>query len=409
MRRAAYQAATFAAMRLYRFEYSCYARFVQATLDLAGAAYHVVEVPFGDRDELVTLTGGYVQVPVLVTDAGAVIPDSRRIVATLVAEDPRFAALVPAGDAGPIWAYVDWAASGLEDVAFRLASPGLRRRFKKPFERALFTFVKERKFGAGCVDAWERDADGLFDRLVELLAPTVATLGSRAFLFGAAPTLADAALYGQLVMLDFGAPDRVAALSPTLLAWRRRLEARLGAAPYGRPAREHRTIAAIEEAHARVAAAPRSGALELIVVRDRVNTRDVPASATVEPGRGLAGDHWVPLGAAEDEISIMDVRVAAAIADRDDWPLFGDNLFVDLPVGEAELAAGDRLAIGDVLLEITAYPHLGCRKFMARFGPEALRWVNGKPQRPLRRRGVYAKVIAGGTIRAGDRIEVRRG
>jgi glutathione S-transferase len=395
-------------MRLHRFEYSCYARFVQAVFELAGVPCELVDVPFGERGALATLTGGYIQVPVLETDAGAVITDSRRIVELLVRDDARFAGLVPAADAGAIWAYVDWLASGFEDVAFRLASTGLRHRFKSAWERSLFVFVKERRYGAGCVDAWERDADGLFARLVELLAPTLATLAERPFLFGGAPTLADAALYGQLVMLDFGAADRVAALPAELLAWKARLEARLGPPPYGRPAREHRATAALDAAHARAAASPRAGTLELIVVRTQVHERAVPDTAELVPGRGLAGDRWIPKGAADQEVSIMDVRVAGAVAAREDWPLFGDNLFVDLAIGEDALRPGDRLAIGQAVLEITAYPHLGCRKFMARFGPDALRWVNGKPFRAERRRGVYARIVTGGAIRRGDRVSVDR-
>jgi glutathione S-transferase len=391
-------------MRLYRFEYSCYARFVQAVFDLAGVPCQLVDVPFGDREELATLTGGYIQIPVLVTDAGEVITDSRRIVATLVRDDARFAPLVPAAEAGPIWAYVDWAASGLEDVAFRLASPGLRHRFRTAFERTLFVFIKERKFGAGCVDAWKRDADGLFDRLVELLAPSVATLGERPFLFGAAPSIADAALYGQLVMLEYGAPDRVAALAPTLLAWKRRLEARLGPAPYGRAAREHRSTAALDEALAGAAAAARTGTLDLIVVRTQMHERAVPDAVELAPGRGVVGDRWSPQLPADTEVSIVDVRVASAVAAREDWPLFGDNLFVDHPIGEADLGAGDRVAIGDAVLEITGYPHRGCRKFLARFGPEALRWVNARPHRGDRRRGVFARIVTGGTIRIGDAV-----
>ena len=37
-------------------------------LDLIGANYQVIDVPYGDRTELAELSGGYIQVPVLVTD-----------------------------------------------------------------------------------------------------------------------------------------------------------------------------------------------------------------------------------------------------------------------------------------------------------------------------------------------------
>jgi MOSC domain-containing protein YiiM len=62
------------------------------------------------------------------------------------------------------------------------------------------------------------------------------------------------------------------------------------------------------------------------------------------------------------------------------------------------------LAIGEAVLEITAMPHTGCAKFTERFGSEAIRFVNGAEGRAARRRGVYARVVQPGTIRAGDTV-----
>jgi glutathione S-transferase len=392
-------------MRLYRFAYSGYARFVQAALALARVPVELVDVPYGDRDELARLTGGWIQVPVVVTDDGRALTDSRRILTTLCAEDPRLAALVPAGEAATAWAFVDFCAGPLEDVAFRLASPGLALRFGRPWERALFGFVKERRHGAGCVAAWERDADLLAAQLADVLAPVVATLAARPFVLGERPSLADAALYGQLVMLEFGAPERVAALDPALLAWKRRLEIALGPPPYGRPARRHRSRAELDAALAQAssAAAARTGAVELIVVRTALEERACPPAAELVADGGVAGDRWAAGGHAEAQVTLMDARVAGALADRADWELFGDNLIVDLALGEDAFAPGDRLAIGErAIVEITALPHLGCRKFLARMGADALRWVNDKPVRSERRRGVHARVALGGTVRTGD-------
>ena len=63
-------------MKLYRLRYSPSARKVQVLLDLLGARYDLVEVPYGQRDELARLTGGYVYVPVLVDDDGKVVVES---------------------------------------------------------------------------------------------------------------------------------------------------------------------------------------------------------------------------------------------------------------------------------------------------------------------------------------------
>jgi len=85
-------------IKLYRFDYSPFVRKVQMVLDLIGTEYEAVDVPYGDRTELVELTGGYVQVPVLLAD-GEVITDSRNICRWLVGR-PSGRWLVPADRAG---------------------------------------------------------------------------------------------------------------------------------------------------------------------------------------------------------------------------------------------------------------------------------------------------------------------
>jgi glutathione S-transferase len=194
-------------------------------LDLLGEKYEAIEVPYSDRTELANVTGGYIYVPVLV-DGDRVIVESRVICEHLLAGE-RGARLVPAPLQGPIWAYADFCDGPLEDVLFRIASPAVRERWKSPSDRALYVLIKERKFGAGCVDAWERDRDHLFARAEKLIAPTLATLRERPFLFGGEPTLADAALYGLCQMLEESDPRLLERLSPALPAYARSLEQRM--------------------------------------------------------------------------------------------------------------------------------------------------------------------------------------
>jgi glutathione S-transferase len=84
--------------------------------------------------------------------------------------------------------------------------------------------VKERKFGPGCVDAWERGREELIARARKLLAPTLRTLDARPFLFGDAPTLADAALYGNCALLDAADPALLGHVAEGLVRFARRLE-----------------------------------------------------------------------------------------------------------------------------------------------------------------------------------------
>jgi glutathione S-transferase len=210
--------------KLFRFRYSPYARKVQMLLDLMGTPYETVEVPYGSREELARLTGGYIEVPVLVDQGGAVLVQSRDICAALVRR-PEGARFVPPDYEAGVWAYNDFAEGPLEDPLFRLASPFIRAQWTTAWERALYTYVKERKFGTGCIDAWRQDREGLLARGRRLLAPSVSTLERRPFLFGEAPTLADAALYGLLAMLAEADAALVDACAPSLPAYMRRLEA----------------------------------------------------------------------------------------------------------------------------------------------------------------------------------------
>jgi glutathione S-transferase len=180
-------------------------------------------VPYSDRNEIARLTGGYIYVPVLVDDAGKVVTESRDICEHVLSGDAG-ARLVPPPWEGPIWAYADFVDGPLEDVAFRIGSPAVRDAWPSPGDRALYVLIKERKFGAGCVDDWQRDQEKLVQRAKRLLSPTLRTLAAREFLFGATPTLADAALYGVCAMLEEADPRLLSRVAEPLVPYLRRLE-----------------------------------------------------------------------------------------------------------------------------------------------------------------------------------------
>ena len=216
--------ATESRMKLYRFRYSGYARKVQMLLDLLGVEHEIVEVPYSDRRELAELTGGYIYVPVLVDDAGRVYIESRSICEHLLSGEAA-ARLVPSPLQGPIWGYADFCDGPLEDVLFRIASPDVRDSWPDAGQRALYTLIKERKFGPGCVDTWRDKRSGLILRAQSLLAPSLSTLEQTPFLFGAQATLADAALYGYLVMVQEASPALLREISPALPGYLSRVDA----------------------------------------------------------------------------------------------------------------------------------------------------------------------------------------
>ena len=169
----------------------------------------------------------------------------------------------------------------------------------------------------------------------------------------------------------------------------------------------------------RILASPKDeGLLELIVRRPGTGQREALATGELTPDEGLVGDGWrsrmgrsTPANPIEPDtqITLMNSRVAALVAqDRARWALAGDQLFVDLDLSEANLPPGTRLAIGTAVLEVAEQPHTGCRKFVDRFGQDAMKFVNSAEGRALHLRGLYAKVVTAGTIAVRDRVSVLR-
>jgi len=154
------------------------------------------------------------------------------------------------------------------------------------------------------------------------------------------------------------------------------------------------------------------GTVALVVRRPQVDAREVIAEGDLSVSEGLAGDSWRlrPSSRTPDrsphpdmQLNIMNARAIAAIAGpMSRWPLAGDQLFVELDLSQANVPPGTRLAMGEAIVEITAQPHTGCIKFAARFGLDALKWVNSPEGRTLGLRGVNAKVIQPGRVRLGD-------
>lgn len=156
------------------------------------------------------------------------------------------------------------------------------------------------------------------------------------------------------------------------------------------------------------------GTLEMIVCRPNNGERQILEQAEINLKQGLVGDNWVMRGSRHTEdgsahpelqITIMNSRIIQLLAqDRSNWSLAGDQLFIDFDLSAENLAAGQKLAIGSVILEITPFPHTGCKKFTERFGSGATRFVNSPEGRQNRRRGINARVIQSGAIRVGDTV-----
>ena len=157
------------------------------------------------------------------------------------------------------------------------------------------------------------------------------------------------------------------------------------------------------------------GVIQMIVRRPQVDDRQMMEEAELSLTDGLVGDNWkfrtsrhTPERSAnlDAQITVMNARLIALVAQSPDrWPLAGDQLYVDMDLGVENLPPGTRLAIGSAVIEVTATPHTGCRKFSSRFGVEAMKFVNSPEGKQLHLRGINTKVIQGGTFRVGDLVK----
>jgi hypothetical protein len=178
-----------------------------------------------------------------------------------------------------------------------------------------------------------------------------------------------------------------------------------------------RTREELESGLGEVEGAPsEAGRLELIVARPDIGERELLDRAKFVPGAGMSGDNWSVkkssrTGAPDPnaEVTLMNARSAALVAgsaDREAWAPAGDQLYADFDISAENLPPGARIQVGSATLEVSEEPHLGCGKFVRRFGADAMKFVNSERGRELRLRGVNLRIVEGGEAAVGD--EVRR-
>ncbi|MEW6305571.1 MAG: MOSC domain-containing protein [Verrucomicrobiota bacterium] len=156
------------------------------------------------------------------------------------------------------------------------------------------------------------------------------------------------------------------------------------------------------------------GVLKLIVRRPQVGEREVLEAGELDLAHGLVGDSWLARGSTrtpdgkpnpDTQLNVMNARAVALVAQHAErWPLAGDQLYIDLDLSVANLPPGTQLAIGPAVIEVTAHPHTGCKKFMERFGQDAFNFVNSPMGKELRLRGLNARVVRPGVVRVGDEV-----
>lgn len=157
-----------------------------------------------------------------------------------------------------------------------------------------------------------------------------------------------------------------------------------------------------------------NGTLGLIVTRPAAGERVVREEGRLTTHDGLEGDNWRQRTTSrtgdvepqtDNQVTLMNIRVVRLLDDdAARWPLAGDQLYVDLNLSDDNIPAGQRLRIGEAIVEVSALPHTGCRQFAERFGADAMRFVNSEDGKRLHLRGINTRVVQDGSIRNGDAV-----
>jgi hypothetical protein len=158
-----------------------------------------------------------------------------------------------------------------------------------------------------------------------------------------------------------------------------------------------------------------AGVVEMIVRRPDIGERDIVQQAELDLTAGMIGDNWATRGSTSTpdgsshpnkQITVMNVRAISLLAqERENWPTAGDQLFVDMDLSTANLPPGTLLGVGSAVLRVSEEPHTGCAKFSARFGSDAMKFVNSPVGRSLQLRGINAKVVQAGVVQVGDVVK----
>ena len=215
-------------LKIYYFDRSPFCSAVIQAARAGGVDAELVAVSNADRTEVIRVSDGEsYQVPVL-ADSDRVIcesgPDSQDIAEYL---DTHYlqGRLFPAATRGWQTILIQYIENTVEDVTFKVSDAACIPRVSDVVERTLLIRHKERKFGLGCVDRWQRERPAMIDEANSLLVPFEQTLAGAGgpFLFGASPVYSDFLLYGILGNFTYQDTTPFPPELPALRAWYDRL------------------------------------------------------------------------------------------------------------------------------------------------------------------------------------------
>lgn len=163
--------------------------------------------------------------------------------------------------------------------------------------------------------------------------------------------------------------------------------------------------------------APKTNAvLHGLCRRPALGQRQMVETIQFTQAQGIPGERWAttPWLRLTDgrphpgiQVSILPTRVLDLVwRDRSGTPHPGDPIVADLDTSVENLPIGTFIQAGSAVLRVSDVPNLGCVKWKVRYGEDALRWVESRPE--LRLRGVLCSVEQDGEMGMADRLQVLR-
>jgi hypothetical protein len=175
------------------------------------------------------------------------------------------------------------------------------------------------------------------------------------------------------------------------------------------------TVERLESLYQALPPRPASAArVNALCVRPGPALREERSVIELQPDRGAVGDRWEAGTWLSLPDGRPDPRVQVAVCNSIVLALMqeatgvrhhpGDTLFSDLDLSAGNLPVGARLQVGTAVLEISDVENDACAKFAKHYGAAVFEWIRLPKTRPRRLRGLFARIVSGGTVSLGDPV-----
>ncbi len=209
-------------VKLYYLGPSHYCEKARAILIYKKIPFQLVNVPYGNHQEVINVSGQdyvpYIEVP---DSQGVRYPD----IADWAEETKPEPTLYPGQDPKNIRArsriVESWAHNYVEEIVWRYVVSDVPKVLKEDQERWIFVEFQERKRGP--LEIMAQRKPEFLDGVKEVCGLAEDLLGDNDFLFGTKPSLADFALYGGLHPLKFTG-NEIPNDFPRLRSWHERVD-----------------------------------------------------------------------------------------------------------------------------------------------------------------------------------------